>query len=243
MNFKYENKKIEEGYSSIIGCDEVGRGCLAGPVVAAAALLRPEFLNHKSSILNLKDVKDSKLLTAGKREELSKTIKNLFLWSIAEVSSEAVDEINIHNASLLAMKKAVEGLLTACVIPETLSASERLSGIQKSAKTGSRLSAALGRDDTSKAFLFVDGKFPVPNLNNIEQEAIIGGDNKVLSIAAASIIAKVYRDELMQKFDQQYPKYNLAQHKGYATLHHRQMIIQNGLSPIHRLSFCQNLSV
>ena len=239
MNFRWENKKIKQGYKYIIGCDEVGRGCLAGPVVAAAVILKPAD--------GLSEVRDSKLLSPQKREELSHKIKQSALaWSIAEVSSEQVDEINIHNASLMAMKKAVESLVS-CVIPSECSRAEeshksRVSSTIKESLRSSSDALLVGRDDTSKFFLFVDGKFSVPNLK-IEQQTVIGGDNKVLSIAAASIIAKVYRDELMQKFDKQYPRYNLAKHKGYATLHHRQMIIQNGLSPIHRLTFCQNLSV
>jgi ribonuclease HII len=205
MNLRYENQKTSRGYKFIIGCDEVGRGCLAGPVVAAAVVF-----NFKSRPKWLSEIKDSKQLLPEKREYLSEKIKSQAVWSIGEVSSDRVDEINIHNASLLAMKRAIEKL-------------------------------PLGAYRSSH-FLYVDGKFLVPNIK-IDQEAIIGGDNKVLSVAAASIIAKVYRDKLMQKLHEQYPIYNFLQHKGYATLYHRKMIIQNGLSPIHRLSFCQNLSV
>ena len=249
MNFKYENQKIKQGYKFVIGCDEVGRGCLAGPVVAAAVVL-----DSSCKVKDLRDVRDSKLLSPEKREQLSAIIKEKALaWSIGEVSQELVDEINIHNASLLAMKEAVDGLAFDA-IPESRSTNYQraISGIQSKLGSGSRLSAALGRDGTAKVFLFVDGKFTVPSFAkategkpnlHIEQQAVIGGDNKILSIAAASIIAKVYRDTLMQKLDKQYPVYNFAQHKGYATLHHRQMITQNGLSPIHRLTFCQNLSV
>ncbi len=228
MNFKYENQKIKQGYSYIIGCDEVGRGCLAGPVVAAAVTLKPEFINLKSVISNLKEVKDSKLLTASKREQLSTIIKKYFLWSIAEVSSQDIDAVNIHNASLLAMRKAGEALMADVVQPHGLpSAKTQVEGLHYTTKN-------------DKLFLAVDGKFKIPGLS-IMQEPIIGGDNKVLSIAAASIIAKVYRDGLMRKFDKQYPNYELTRHKGYATLIHRTAIIKNGLSPIHRLSFCQNL--
>ena len=241
MTFHYENQKIKAGYKFVIGCDEVGRGCLAGPVVAAAVVL-----DLSCKLKDLREVTDSKLLPPQKREELSAIIKeNALAWSIAEVSQEQVDEINIHNASLLAMKKAVEGLSIAVIPSECSRAEESLKlGISEDKGSLRSPSAALrlGRDDTANAFLFVDGKFSVPNLD-IEQQAIIAGDNKVLSIAAASIIAKVYRDGLMQKFDKQYPKYNLAQHKGYATEHHRKMIIKHGLSPLHRLTFCQNLSV
>jgi ribonuclease HII len=236
MTLKYEKSKQSQGYANVIGCDEVGRGCLAGPVVAAAVML-PQVESSKLKVIKSAGIKDSKLLTSSKREELVSVIKQYFLWSVAEVSSEEVDEINIHNASLLAMKKAVEGLLA-----RHCEEAGALAGRRGNLSQGQRLlrSDALARND--KVFLFVDGKFTVPNLS-FSQEAIVGGDNKVLSIAAASIIAKVYRDELMQKFDKQYPKYNLAKHKGYATLHHRKMILVNGLSPIHRLTFCQNLAV
>ncbi|HYV33943.1 MAG TPA: ribonuclease HII [Candidatus Limnocylindria bacterium] len=227
MNLRYETNKLSAGYKYIIGCDEVGRGCLAGPVVAAAVVLT---LEPKG----LKEVRDSKLLSADKRTELEPVIKeNAVAWSIAEVSSNEIDVINIHYASLLAMRRAVDKLiLTIPSAPEESLSNARVKG--------SLHSAALGRDDT--LFLFVDGKFKVPALS-INQEAIIGGDNKVLSIAAASVIAKVYRDDLMQKFHNEYPAYNLKQHKGYATEQHRKIILEQGLTPIHRLSFCQNLSV
>ena len=104
---------------------------------------------------------------------------------------EEVDKINIHNASLLAMEKAVESLVCHC--EEARALAGRRSNLHNGRKD------CFGRTRNDNVFLFVDGKFRVPNLNNIEQEAIIGGDNKVLSIAAASIIAKVYRDKLMQK--------------------------------------------
>ncbi len=214
MNLKYENQKRKQGYTHVIGCDEVGRGCLAGPVVAGAVMFPVQFLNRKSLISNLKSVKDSKLLTADKREKLSKVIKQNALWSIGVVSQEVIDEINIHNATLLAMKKAVEKMCSAN-------------------------SHELAHD--GNFFVTVDGKFVIPGLK-MEQEAVVGGDNKILSIAAASIIAKVYRDELMIKLHKQYPIYNFAQHKGYGTLLHRTMILQNGLSPIHRKSFCKNLT-
>ena len=215
MNLRYENKKLKQGFHYIIGCDEVGRGCLAGPVVAAAAALRPRVKSEKLQVKSLRAIKDSKLLSAKQREEIDITIKQNFLWGIRVVSEEVVDEINIHNATLLAMKKAVEMLISAY----------------------SHELALVG-----KTFVTIDGKFTIPNLN-IKQEAVVDGDNKILSIAAASIIAKVYRDELMRKLHQQYPIYNFAQHKGYGTLFHRTMILQNGLSPIHRSSFCKNLTV
>jgi ribonuclease HII len=221
MNFKSELLKLKMGHKYIIGCDEVGRGCLAGPVVAAAVVFDPQILDLKSYILNFKVVKDSKKLTALKREELSLKIKQYALaWSIAEASSQAIDKINIHNASLLAMRRAVEGL--------------SVRHCEECIRRGNL------NTDNDKLFLFVDGKFIIPKFD-VKQESIIGGDNKVLSIAAASIIAKVYRDQLMTEFDKQYPNYNFSQHKGYGTEHHRTMVAKHGLSPIHRISFCKNI--
>ncbi len=207
MTFKYEKQKFREGYAAVMGCDEVGRGCLAGPVVASAVVFNQSKMGDKRLLAS--EIKDSKLLTPAKREELSENIKTCArAWSIAEVSSEIVDEINIHHASLLAMKKAVGKL--ACSLAGT--------------------------------FLFIDGKFTIPRLK-LPQEAVVGGDNKILSIAAASIIAKVYRDRLMQRLDRDFPGYNFARHKGYATEHHRAMVLKYGLSPVHRQSFCQNLVI
>jgi ribonuclease HII len=251
MNLNFENKKIKQGYAHVIGCDEVGRGCLAGPVVAAAVVLPKSGDQSKVEsykVIKSCGIKDSKLLTAKKREELSALIKTHALaWGIAEVSQEVVDEINIHNATLLAMRKAVEGLfVNPGVIPEFFttsktSESKKYLGPSNKQYSGSLLPGALGRDDKS-IFIAIDGKFTIPALN-IEQEAVVGGDNKIFSIAAASIIAKVYRDDLMRKLHEQYPIYNFVQHKGYGTLFHRTMILKNGLSKIHRKSFCKNLTI
>ena len=214
MNLRYETKKFKQGYRYIIGCDEVGRGSLAGPVVASAVILPMPEANDKSKVESYKvikscGIKDSKLLSAEKRQELEPIIKqNALAWGMGVVSEKIIDEINIYNASLLAMKKAVENLLSA-------NSCELADGV----------------------FLAVDGKFEVPQLA-IKQEAVIDGDNKIISIAAASIIAKVYRDNLMRKAHKSYPIYNFFQHKGYATEYHRKTIIKEGLSPIHRLSFC-----
>jgi ribonuclease HII len=233
MTLKYENQKLRQGYSYIIGCDEVGRGCLAGPVVAAAVVFvsktRPKWFS---------EINDSKKLLPEKREYLSKLIKSHAVWSIGEVSSEVVDEINIHNASLLAMKKAVEKLILSfpgVILRPNASEAEE-------SQTRKEILRSAQDDAPERGFLAVDGKFKVPNLE-IHQEPIIEGDGKVLSIAAASIIAKVYRDSLMRKFDKQYSGYEFARHKGYATEYHRAKIFEKGLSPIHRLSFCTNLTV
>ena len=231
MSPKYENKKLAQGFHYIIGCDEVGRGCLAGPVVAGAVIL-----DLSCKIEDLRYIKDSKLLTPEQRVKLEPIIKqSCVAWGIGMVDERQIDEINIHNASLLAMRLAVESLLCHC---EGVHPTEAIYSLDKIAS--SPVKALAPRND--RYFLFVDGKFPIPNIH-VEQEAVVDGDNKILSVAAASIIAKVFRDELMQKYHKQYPIYNFAQHKGYATFHHRQMIAEHGLSKIHRLSFCEHLKI
>lgn len=232
---------MAEGYSFVIGCDEVGRGSFAGPVVAAAVAW-PQVKSGKLQVRSLRQIRDSKLLAPKKREELSRFIKENFLWGVAEVAPETIDRINIHNATLLAMRSAVENLLQSAgsVLPEFLSASEKISGIQEERPMGTTQkhgSLSCGWDDTVRTFLYLDGKFIIPSFN-MKQEAVVDGDNKILSVAAASIVAKVYRDELMASMDAQYPDYGFARHKGYGTLHHRQMILAHGLSQIHRRTFC-----
>ena len=222
MTPKYEKAKLQQGFHYIIGCDEVGRGCLAGPVVAAAVVL-----DLTSDVKVLREVDDSKVLSPHKREELSELIKdNTLAWSIGSVSQEEVDKINIHNASLLAMRKAVESL--------SLRVQPKQSSLMKDCRVGQSKPWPSRNDST---LVLIDGKFKIPDLN-FSQEVIIDGDAKILSIAAASIIAKVYRDGLMKQFDEQYPNYQFGKHKGYATAIHRTAIKNFGLTPLHRLSFC-----
>jgi len=254
MNFRYENQKLKQGFNYIIGCDEVGRGCLAGPVAAAVVLpvdggdkLKVE--SEKFKVIKSAGIRDSKLLREGKREKLSVLIKdNCLAWAIGVVDEKIIDKINIHNATLLAMKQAVENLLVflSVSIPSECSRVEESVNNaflqNRSLRSSSELRLGLGRDGTLNILLAIDGKFTIPNFE-IHQEAIVDGDNKILSIAAASIIAKVFRDDLMRKLHLKYPIYNFAQHKGYGTLFHRKMILQNSLSFIHRKSFCQNLEI
>ena len=171
------------------GTDEVGRGSLAGPVVAAAVIL-------KSKIDNLQD---SKSLSPKKRTLLSEAILKNSYYAFGIVSNKKIDEINILNASLLAMKKAILKL----PIKPTL--------------------------------VLVDGIYK-PDLD-IPMRTIIGGDSIEEAISAASIIAKVYRDNLMMKYEIQYPKFNFKQNKGYGTKEHLQAIKDNGCCEIHRKSF------
>ena len=175
------------------GCDEAGRGCLAGPVVAAAVILPPRF-RHK--LLN-----DSKQLTEKQRETLRPIIeKKALAWAVAMLDNNEIDEINILNASFAAMHRAVDQLQ---IKPEALLID------------GNRFNAYEG----------------------IPHHCIIKGDGKYKSIAAASVLAKTYRDELMQKLHAEHPHYDWDQNKGYPTKKHRAQIAIHGPTPYHRMTF------
>ena len=175
--------------NNIAGVDEVGRGALAGPVIAAAVILKKD----------IKDLKDSKKISEKKRIKLSNEIKKNSYFAIGSASNNEIDEINIHNASLLAMKRAI---LNLPIKPN---------------------------------MILVDGKFK-PNLKT-QMKAIIGGDSKHSEISAASIIAKVYRDNLMIEYSKKYIKFNLDKNKGYGTKDHLEALKSNKYSAIHRKSF------
>ena len=188
----YEIKAREKGYRLIAGADEAGRGPLAGPVVAAAVVLPPEAI--------LQGLDDSKKLSPAKREELFPKIQTQAIaYGVAVVNPEVIDEINILQAALLAMKQAVEQLKP---VPD---------------------------------LLLIDGN---QKLNStLDQWAIVKGDSKSLSIAAASVLAKVTRDHIMQDYHHLYPQYEFARHKGYGTKLHRDLIAKHGPCPIHRNTF------
>lgn len=196
-----ENFLFKSGLNFVAGIDEAGRGPLAGPVVAAVAVLRPEILTDSAKLEKLKSVNDSKKISAKKREELFSIIKEEFFEiGIGIVDHQTIDRINILEATFLAMKMA------------------------------------LGNLKTKPEYLLVDGKFIIPNLS-LRQEAVINGDALVFSIAAASIIAKVTRDQLMQEYDKQFPQYGFAKHAGYGTKFHMEALKQFGPCPIHRKTF------
>ncbi|RZS96636.1 ribonuclease HII [Cecembia calidifontis] len=175
------------------GCDEVGRGCLSGPVVAAAVILPGDYANEF--------INDSKKLSKSNRNSLVEEIKSTAIaWAIAEASVEEIDRINILNASFLAMTRAVE-------------------------KLGQR-----------PDHLLIDGNRFKTRLT-IPYSCIVKGDSKFASIAAASILAKVYRDGLMERMALEYPGYGWEKNAGYPTKTHREGIIRLGLTPIHRKSF------
>lgn len=192
-NFSLERQLYDKGYSCVGGCDEVGRGPLAGPVVAACVVL-PGDGDHSSFL-------DSKILSHRKRIDLNSRLREMGAFiGIGVVTERQIDRINILQASLLAMKLAIENI------------------------TG-----------TQPDFLLVDGKFEVPLA--IPQQPLIKGESKSASIAAASIIAKVARDLMMDDLHRQYPVYNFHRHKGYPTREHREAIRTHGPCPIHRMSF------
>lgn len=202
--FQIEQDLYHNGYDLVVGCDEVGRGALAGPVVAGAV----SFLDKPNKRFWGK-INDSKLLSFNERSFLTEEIKKFSSWSIGVVSPPEIDELNIHHAVLLAMRRAV-GNLQANI-------------------------------NSGKLYLLIDGKFIIPDFD-VRQQAVVGGDGLIHSIAAASIIAKDYRDNLMIELARSYSVYGLDQHKGYATKIHRSAILKHGLSPIHRVSFCDNIA-
>ena len=200
----YEEQSYARGYQSIAGIDEVGRGPLAGPVVAAAVILPRGYTNP--------EIKDSKLLTAKQRERLAVVIQeNAIRCAVGVAEVEEIDRLNILQASLLAMVKALAALKLKidCVL---------IDGSQ-----------------TIPLGLFRTGKFIAGR--SLYQKTIIKGDQLCLSIAAASIVAKVARDRMMTELDQRYPDYGFAAHKGYSCLAHFDALRRLGPSPAHRRSF------
>ena len=175
------------------GCDEAGRGCLAGAVFAAAVILPPNYVNA--------DLNDSKQLSEKRRYVLRDTIeRDAVAWAVGVVTPEEIDEINILNASILAMHRALDQLTTR---PEAV---------------------------------IVDGNRFKP-YGSLPSVTIVKGDGKYLSIAAASILAKTYRDDYMKRLAEEYPQYDWKGNKGYPTKKHREAIKQYGITPYHRHSF------
>lgn len=188
----------------LIGTDEVGRGCLAGPVVAAAVHLSD--LSEDSELASLLlALDDSKKMSATKREEISEVLKSKCRFAIAEASVEEIDQINILQASLLAMKRAL---------------------------------AELGPPQGTA--ILIDGNKTIKEVS-FRQIAVIGGDAISASIAAASVIAKVYRDKLMKDLHEEFPMYRWDSNKGYGSKDHRDAIQGYGLTSWHRRSFCAKL--
>jgi ribonuclease HII len=196
LEYTLESKLSEEGYCAVCGVDEAGRGPLCGPVVAAACILPIG--------LYIEGLNDSKKLTPKKRKIVFEQIKeHAIAYCIAQASVEEIDELNILEADMLAMRRAVEGL------------------------------------KIKADFALIDGNiargFSIPTMT------VIKGDATSPSIAAASILAKVTRDEMCKQMDKDYPQYGIGKHKGYGTKQHMDALRQYGPSPIHRKKFIRFL--
>lgn len=196
MDFEFEKAAIEKGFNVICGIDEAGRGPLCGPVCAAAVILPVD--------CEIEGINDSKKLSEKKREALFDIIiSKATAYSVSMVDAKTIDEINILQATFLAMRNAVNGL---SVKPD---------------------------------YALVDGNRK-PGLD-ITEETVVKGDAKSVSIAAASILAKVTRDRYMYEMDKKYPEYQFAKHKGYGTKLHYEMIAENGICEEHRRTFLKKI--
>ena len=193
---EFEKEALAKGYKSVCGVDEAGGGPLAGPFCAAAVIL-PEGVI-------IDGVNDSKKLSEKKRESLFDVIREQALsYSIAYATVDEIEEINILNATMLAMRRAIDGL------------------------------------DIKADYAMIDGN-KIPPID-IDAECIVKGDAKSMSIACASILAKVSRDRLLYKYAEEYPMYGFDKHKGYGTKVHREAILKYGPCPYHRKSFLKKL--
>ena len=202
-DWSFEREARRTGHGFIAGVDEVGRGPLAGPVVTAAVILPFE--------MRLEGVRDSKKLNHGQRlKARERILASAKAWAWGAASPAEIDRLNIHRASLLAMRRAVLSL------------------------------------EPTPDYLLVDGRFTLDLETGAGQKAVIKGDDRSVSIAAASILAKVMRDEIMVRLDRVFPGYGLAQNKGYPTKDHKEALSRLGPCPIHRRSFrplCQEQGV
>jgi ribonuclease HII len=202
LSFVLERERFSAQGIASIGVDEVGRGCLAGPVVAAAVMFdwsKPEIIVDLGRRVA---IHDSKTLSRARRKASAAAIRDVAIGiGVAEIDAATIDEINILQATLRAMKFAVEQI-----------------------------------ENREGSMVLVDGNQRIRDLALL-QETIVDGDAKIFSIAAASLVAKEYRDSLMEQFDQTHPGYDFSSHKGYGTKKHCEAIRKIGISPIHRVSF------
>lgn len=196
-DFSYENAARQNGYKYICGVDEAGRGPLAGPVCAAAVILPAD--------VYIEGLNDSKKLSEKKREALYGVItEKAVAYGVAFGTLEEIEQLNILNATFLAMNRAIDEL------------------------------------EVKPDYALIDGN-RVPAGINIPCETVVKGDFKSASIAAASILAKVTRDRLLLRYDEEYPQYNFKKHKGYGTKEHYEAIKKYGVCEVHRLSFLKNV--
>ncbi len=196
MTYEYEKQAVSEGFTTVCGIDEAGRGPLCGPVCAAAVILPTD--------CEIEGINDSKKISEKKREVIFEVIKEKALaYSVCMVDAKTIDEVNILQATFMAMRGAYEGLGVKCDIA------------------------------------LIDGNRK-PGLS-CEERTIVKGDAKSISIAAASILAKVSRDRYMREVDQKYPQYQFAKHKGYGTKLHYEMIAEHGICEEHRRTFLKKI--
>jgi ribonuclease HII len=207
LTFDRERAYKEAGFDVVVGVDEAGRGPLAGPVVAAAAILKDSGCMMRDAESEWRLVRDSKTLSEKQRDRAFEFVHEQFHVGIGIVHAETIDRINILEATFLAMR----GALSELKIQDT-------------------------RYKIQNTIVLIDGNMTIPNLS-LPQEAVVGGDGVVRSIAAASIVAKVMRDRIMLEYDKEYPLYGFAKHKGYGTKVHMDALRKHGACPIHRMSF------
>ena len=216
-----ERKLFANGYSLIFAVDEVGMGCLAGPVVVCAVGIKKDFYDktHK----NLRNLRESKLLSAAQREKFAEELvrEHGLVYALASCSPKIIDRINIYHASRLAMKRATQKLVSSLRITHY---ELRNQSVIRNTKL------------SNKVIVLIDGKTKINGLN-MEQMPIVKGDRKVFAIACASVIAKVHRDKMMTRYAKKYPGYGFEKHKGYGTKLHREKLATFGVSDIHRCSF------
>lgn len=228
------DKKLLKNCRGIVGLDEVGRGALAGPVVAAAAWLSRDFYRKASRLKGVDLINDSKLLQAEKRKKIFQIIeewqlRGLVRFFSAEGSVQEIEEHNILGATRLAMKRALERVVE--MIPEDC----RITKISELPLWDS----LNHKDEETQSKILVDG-LPLKPFE-YRHQSIIGGDALSLAIAIASIVAKIFRDQKMVALSKEYPGYGFELHKGYGTEFHRQAITQRGSVQIHRTLFLRNL--
>lgn len=228
----FDLKQIQ-GAAGLIGVDEAGRGALAGPVVAAAVLVSPEFLEGRWAVGKSGRVNDSKQLTAEARNELWAEFEELVgqgqihaNYGVATVAE--IESVNILGATKLAMRRALGGIYPPTAFEFKVEPDLFASEAEKAAF-----------QPTVSCRILIDGlplrHFPYPH------QGVVSGDARSLCIAMASIIAKVTRDRMMDELDRAHPGYGFAQHKGYGTEEHRDAILKRGRSPVHRDSFLRKL--
>ena len=191
-DFEVETQLITEGYRAVAGVDEVGRGCIAGPVTAAAVILDPKNIPN--------GLNDSKKLSLKQREKAFSEIQEKCVFFVAHSTVSEIDQINILQASLLAMERAIAGL------------------------------------NINPDFVLIDGN-KSPEALIAKCKTIVNGDSKSLSIAAASIVAKITRDRIMSRLDKEFPGYDWSKNAGYPTKFHKSAILNIGITPHHRRSF------